>query len=106
MGVSVSEMVAFRYLPFLLLLSLQDIEDVHSWRIDAYAVYIRPFNNYFERYKQGLNPPVSSMIYPSYDLSRFSKRSKVALDPPMTRKPSSVSLPWNMNLHSPMLRGR
>ena len=62
--------------------------------------------NIFRRYKQGLNPPVSSMIYPSYDLSRFSKRSDEMLDPPLTRKPTSISLPWKMNLHSPMLRGR
>ena len=27
---------------------MQALEDVHSWRIDAYAVYMRPFNNYFE----------------------------------------------------------
>ena len=59
----------------------------------------------FRRYKQGLNPPVSSMIYPSYDLNLFSKRGS-AEDPPVEVKKTSKSLPWNMNILSPMLRGR
>ena len=57
------------------------------------------------RYKQGLNPPVSSLIYPSYDLSIFSKRNNDA-DRALEIKKASKSLPWNMNLLSPMLRGR